>query len=118
MAINYVIFKVPGGRELEWKSQNYLREELLIEEVRKAVHDRTAEIVHTGPYDKEEFEKNLDYKNGYTTFVMFKLAGIKDFDNLNAIWEYMADYADISNWPERLDHSYTAQLLRFNFLNF
>lgn len=113
MSIFVTIFKVPGGKEMEYKDGNYEGNDLLFERMKQEANNPNLEFTYVGHYDKTIIIEKLFEPKGFTTYVMFYDDSffVKP-ENLSLLRERIKESASVVNVPVLVEKAYTFQLIR------
>lgn len=112
---NAVIFKIPGNIEMEYKDNADKNFEIMFNNMREAVKNRSVEILHNGPFDLERDRPKFSTTKRLTTYAVIEFGGEIYDATTDAFWEWLSNYVNFANWPELLEKTYTYQMVSMQY---
>ena len=114
---NAVVFKIPGNIEMEYKDNADKNFEIMFDNMREAVSNRSVDILHNGPFDLERDRAKLATTKRLTTYAFFQFWQEPLETGTDEFWEWMESFATKTNWPELIEKTYSYQMISMQHFN-
>lgn len=114
---NAVVFKIPGNIEMEYKDNADKNFDIMFDNMRDAVKNRSVDILHNGPFDLERDRAKFATTKRLATYAFFEFRQEPLETGTDEFWEWMERFATITNWPELIEKTYSYQMISMQYYN-